>query len=608
MANGDHISAGARQLDADVITSGTTSGAGAADGTTIVDTGRFSASTPSLVNCVVRLLNGTMRGHSRPVTAFNGGTGTVTVEPAFPAQVAASTTYEIVGDPSSAVYKRLDDFAASIAGQLDILATPSQLGSVDRTGGKLIVRVDFIDLKAKALVPSGSIDISAATIVLQKSTANGAFANVTTQPTLAKGTGFIEVTGGVNIVDGEWAAGDQGLIQISGVQVTDGDGDVSAYPIPPWTFVVQDTLDDSTKIDTIQSRIGVPTGASLSADVADVEDKVDDLEGRLTAARATSLDKLTAAAADGTETAGSFAERIHNLDNDKLTTARAAALDQVTSVRMAELDAANLPADIDTLLARLTAVRAGYLDNLSGGAVALQSSVDDLEGRLTAARALLLDEITAARLSELDAGTAGKMANEIDLIKAFVDTIETSLADGTSGLAALNTDLDSLLARLTATRAGYLDNLSAGAVALQSSVDDLETRLTATRAGYLDNLWKREARAAFVNTALGTTETDMLALGAVGTDIGRVLEGAVVNLAALGTGTTTVKFRFYAEINGVETLVSTVDRTATGGFNLAYLLGSPVASRRVRITVQRNEGSGTDGSVSASFETSVAGV
>jgi len=36
-----------------------------------------------------------------------------------------------------------------------------------------------------------------------------------------------------------------------------------------------------------------------------------------------------------------------------------------TEARLAELDAANIPADIDTLLARLTATRAGYLDNLT---------------------------------------------------------------------------------------------------------------------------------------------------------------------------------------------------------------------------------------------------
>ena len=78
---------------------------------------------------------------------------------------------------------------------------------------------------------------------------------------------------------------------------------------------------------------------------------------------------------------------------DKLTAARALLLDQITALRMAELDAANLPADIDTLLARLTAARAGYLDNINQAGLL----------QVTAARAALLDQITAARLAELDA-------------------------------------------------------------------------------------------------------------------------------------------------------------------------------------------------------------
>lgn len=56
---------------------------------------------------------------------------------------------------------------------------------------------------------------------------------------------------------------------------------------------------------------------------------------------------------------------------NKLTAARAALLDQITAGRMAELDAANIPTDlaviiafVDELETRLSAVRAGYLDEL----------------------------------------------------------------------------------------------------------------------------------------------------------------------------------------------------------------------------------------------------
>jgi hypothetical protein len=62
---------------------------------------------------------------------------------------------------------------------------------------------------------------------------------------------------------------------------------------------------------------------------------------------------------------------------------------------------------------------------------------------------------------------------------ADIATILSTLQNGTYGLSALNTDLDTLLTRLTSVRAGYLDNLSAGAVALASVC-------TETRLAHLD--------------------------------------------------------------------------------------------------------------------------
>lgn len=47
------------------------------------------------------------------------------------------------------------------------------------------------------------------------------------------------------------------------------------------------------------------------------------------------------------------------------TPARAAKVDEITPARLAELDPANIPADVDTLLARLTASRANLLDKLN---------------------------------------------------------------------------------------------------------------------------------------------------------------------------------------------------------------------------------------------------
>ena len=174
----------------------------------------------------------------------------------------------------------------------------------------------------------------------------------------------------------------------------------------------------------------------------------------------------------------------------KITAARAALLDEITALRMAELDAANMPADIDTLLTllqnatyglaaletlvddletRLTAARAGYLDELDfdlqgmlatiagyidAEITALLGDVGDASGstlgsiyailgnpaqtfltmigyqgatsladKLTAARAALLDEITAVRLAELD---AANLPADVDIIKALVDSAESA--------------------------------------------------------------------------------------------------------------------------------------------------------------------------------------
>lgn len=155
---------------------------------------------------------------------------------------------------------------------------------------------------------------------------------------------------------------------------------------------------------------------------------------------------------------------------------------------------------VDDLETRLTAARAGYLDNLNGhtpqtgdsfarlGApagvsiaadlVAIEALVDDLESRLTAARASYLDNLnghtpqTGDSFARLGAPAGVSVSADIAAINAYVDELES---------------------RLTAARAGYLDELAAGNIptdlaAISVYVDELETRLTAARAGYLDNL------------------------------------------------------------------------------------------------------------------------
>lgn len=144
---------------------------------------------------------------------------------------------------------------------------------------------------------------------------------------------------------------------------------------------------------------------------------------------------------------------------------------------------------VDDLETRLTAARAGYLDNLSGGAVALQASAAAIEADTQDIQTRLPAALTGGRM---DASVGAMAANVMTAAAAAAD-LTTELQSGLATAAALSAVsglVDDLEGRLTAARAGYLDNLSAGAVALQSSVDSLEAGVVLTSAG-IDAIFDR---------------------------------------------------------------------------------------------------------------------
>jgi hypothetical protein len=128
---------------------------------------------------------------------------------------------------------------------------------------------------------------------------------------------------------------------------------------------------------------------------------------------------LTAIKGSGwsTETLKAIKEYVDDLEG-RLTAARAGYLD--------ELGQANLPSDLDTLLARLTALRAGYLDNLSAGAVALEANV---QGHIAAALAAY-DPPTKA---EMDAALAA--LNDLSVGDLLAGDLSDSLSFPANSLA-----------------------------------------------------------------------------------------------------------------------------------------------------------------------------
>jgi hypothetical protein len=106
-----------------------------------------------------------------------------------------------------------------------------------------------------------------------------------------------------------------------------------------------------------------------------------------------------------------------SLDGTKITTARANNLDEITAARLAELDPANLPADVDTLLARLTALRATNLDNLDA-AISLVLSTGAAGPWTTAAAGTGLTATQAAQLLYMFTFVGGDPANLMTMIRA----------------------------------------------------------------------------------------------------------------------------------------------------------------------------------------------
>jgi hypothetical protein len=126
-----------------------------------------------------------------------------------------------------------------------------------------------------------------------------------------------------------------------------------------------------------------------------------------------------------------------------------------------------------------------------------------------------------------------------------LDTQLATLTNGTYGLSAIETLVDDLESRLTATRAGYLDNLSAGAVALASGVtvttNNDKTGYTAStvsdKTGY--SLSVTPPTASDIATAVWAAGTRTLSsFGSLVADVATAVWGAVSRTITGGTITT----------------------------------------------------------------------
>lgn len=168
---------------------------------------------------------------------------------------------------------------------------------------------------------------------------------------------------------------------------------------------------------------------------------------------------------DGTQTFDPTTESLEALrdrgDAAWITATGFALATVCTEARLAELGATNIPADVDTLLTRVSAIRAGYFDNLSGGAVALASICT--EARLA--------ELGATNLPA-DVDTLLTRISEALTLAGIADAVHDEVIDSTYKFRELVRLIDSAL----------FGKLSGGGTAtlIMRDIADTKARLTAT--------------------------------------------------------------------------------------------------------------------------------
>jgi len=223
---------------------------------------------------------------------------------------------------------------------------------------------------------------------------------------------------------------------------------------------------------------------------------------QITAARGLLIDRLSLIAAGGAgELTAARAGYLNNINNANLSTvpnistlsaARIGYLDNLSAGAVAL--AASWTAALATALGNYTAARAGYLDNINQAGLL----------QVTAARAALLDQITALRLAELDAGNIPTdLANIIAYVDLIDDAVNGLAAikaevEGLAGAAMRGTDGAALAASWTAALATALGNYTAAKAAFL----DVAISSRAAAATALSNATWTDAKAGYLTAAV----------------------------------------------------------------------------------------------------------
>lgn len=215
------------------------------------------------------------------------------------------------------------------------------------------------------------------------------------------------------------------------------------------------------------ARLGAPAGASASADIAAVKAVLPAalVSGRIDASVGAMAAAVVTAAAIATDAIGA-AELAADAASEIATAVRTelavelARVDAAITTRTKPADTqarvtlvdttttlTNAPSDssgVTTLLSRLSALRAGYLDNLSAGAVALEASLQGLITTVGVAGAGLTaaDDAVIAAIAALNNLSLANVRTAVGLASANLDTQLAAIA------VYIDTEVAAILAKV----------------------------------------------------------------------------------------------------------------------------------------------------------------
>ena len=224
----------------------------------------------------------------------------------------------------------------------------------------------------------------------------------------------------------------------------------------------------------------------------------------------TALPNAAAEAAGGLYTRGSGAGQINQPANGMvdanvvrnagtaITSAAGVQEVKVASIAAAAITAASIAADAitdakvasDVTIASVT----GSVGSVAtGGITAASFAAGAIDAAAVAADAIGASELAAGAASEIASAVRTELTTELGRVDVAVSTRSTYAGADTAGTTTL-------LSRLSAARAGYLDNLSSGAVALESSLQGLITTVGASAAGIATAVWSATTRLLTAGT------------------------------------------------------------------------------------------------------------